>query len=190
MLFSLAVMWTAAVPANAQTTRTTAKPVSLAEFVIQQFGSTCTPLPATRVQTGDLDGDGIEDAVIAARCLNPLPDQADHNFTVIDPYNEFYGYGNVKVTSGFVTDTREQRGLCVLIIHGAEAGAWRAVAPRAKFIVINLPFETVAVKRLALKKKTVSAVFAEDPGEGTGIISAVFWDGKKYRYMPMGSSLE
>ena len=43
---------------------------------------------------GDLDGDGVEDVVIAARCKNPMLDEAEHNYTVMDPYNDFYGYGD------------------------------------------------------------------------------------------------
>ena len=38
---------------------------------------------------GDLDGDGMEDVVIAARCKNPMLDQAEHNYTVMDPYLRF-----------------------------------------------------------------------------------------------------
>jgi hypothetical protein len=58
--------------------------------------------------------------------------------------------------------------------------------------MINLPFKTLAVKKLALKKKTVLGVYMEERGEGEDTSSVVFWDGKKkrYRYQMLGSSLE
>ena len=80
----------------------------------------------------DLDGDGIEDLVVAARCTNPLADQAEDNFTVIDPYNRFYGYGNTKITTQFASEDPATRGLVLLVIHGAGAEAWRAADARRR----------------------------------------------------------
>jgi hypothetical protein len=55
-------------------------------------------------------------------------------------------------------------------------------------VIINLPFKEVVVK-LTVKKKTVMAIYAEETG-GDRMTSATFWDGKKYRYQPIGSSME
>ena len=80
------------------------------DFIQKQFGSTCKLMPGPPQLKADLDGDGIEDLVVAARCTNPLADQAEDNFTVIDPYNPFYGYGNTKITTQFASEdpaTRE-----------------------------------------------------------------------------------
>jgi len=33
----------------------------------------------------------VEDVAIAARCKNPMVDQAEHNYTVVDPYYDFFG---------------------------------------------------------------------------------------------------
>ena len=63
----------------------------------------------------------------------------------------------------------------------------RAV-PKAKFVIINLPFKQVAVKKLMVKKKPIMAIYAEETG-GDRMTSATFRDGKKYRYQPIGSSL-
>ena len=159
------------------------------DFVQKQFGSTCTLMPGPPQLKADMDGDGIEDLVVAARCTNALVDQAENNFTVIDPYNSFYGYGNTKITTQFASEDPATRGLVLLVIHGAGPEAWRAATPKAKFVIINLPFKQVAVKKLTVKKKNVMAIYAEETG-GDRMTSATFWDGKKYRYQPIGSSME
>jgi hypothetical protein len=159
------------------------------DFVKKQFGSSCTLMSGPPQLKADLDGDGIEDLVVAARCTNPLADQAENNFTVIDPYNAFYGYGNTKITTQFASEDPATRGLVLLVIHGAGPEAWQAAAPKAKFVIINLPFRQVAVKKLTVKKKIVMAIYAEETG-GDRMTSATFWDGKKYRYQPIGSSME
>jgi hypothetical protein len=166
-------------------------PASAADdnFIQKQFGSTCKLMPGPPQLKADLDGDGIEDLVVAGHCTNPLADQAEDNFTVIDPYNTFYGYGNTKVTTQFASEDPAVRGLVLLVIHGAGPEAWRAAAPKAKFVIINLPFKQISVKKLSVKKKTVMAIYAEETG-GDRMTSATFWDGKKYRYQPIGSSME
>src|SRR5271165_487181 len=87
------------------------------EFVQQQFGREFTLLPEFAPVFADLDGDGIEDVVIAARCKNPMLDQGDHNYTVMDPYDDFFGYGDPRITTTFSEGVPEFRGLVVLIIH-------------------------------------------------------------------------
>jgi hypothetical protein len=46
------------------------------------------------------------------------------------------------------------------------------------------------VKRLTLKKKTILGVYMEERGEGEDTSSVVYWDGKKYKYQQLGSTLE
>ena len=159
------------------------------DFIQKQFGSTCKLMPGPPQLKADLDGDGIEDLVVAGHCTNPLTDQAEDNFTVIDPYNAFYGYGNTKITTQFASEDPAVRGVVLLVIHGSGPEAWRAATPKAKFVIINLPFKQVAVKKLSVKKKTLMAIYAEETG-GDRMTSATFWDGKKYRYQPIGSSME
>ena len=159
------------------------------DFIKKQFGSTCTLMPGPPQMKADMDGDGVEDLIVAARCTNALVDQTENNFTVIDPYNSFYGYGNTKITTQFATEDPATRGLVLLVIHGTGAEAWRTATPKAKFVIINLPFKEVVVKKLTVKKKTVMAIYAEETG-GDRMTSATFWDGKKYRYQPIGSSME
>lgn len=160
------------------------------DFVHKQFGDNCSVLPGPPQFVGDLDGDGVDDLVMTARCKNPMADRDEYSFVVADPYNSFLGFGEVKVTSTFASDAPERRGVCLLIVHGAGPDAWKAETPKAKFLLINLPFKTLTVKRLALKKKTVLGIYMEEKGEGEDTSSVIFWDGKKYRYQPLGSSLE
>ena len=77
-------------------------------------------MPGPPQMKADMDGDGVEDLIVAARCTNALVDQTENNFTVIDPYNSFYGYGNTKITTQFATEDPATRGLVLLVIHGRE----------------------------------------------------------------------
>jgi hypothetical protein len=159
------------------------------EFVQKTFGKDFTFVSEVGGKISDMDGDGVQDVVIAARCKNPLLDEAEHNYSVIDPYDTFFGYGDPKVTMTFVEDSPTKRGLVVLIIHGAGPEAWYSETPKAKYVVINLPYRMLSVHKMRLKKKSVQAIYAEE-GNELGETSAVFFDGKNYRYIPMGSSME
>jgi hypothetical protein len=160
------------------------------ELIHKQFGDNCSLLAGPPQFVADLDGDGIDDLVVAARGKNPMADKDEYSFVVADPYDTFLGYSDIKVTSTFASDAPERRGITLLIIHGAEKDAWRAETPKAKFLLINLPFKTLTVKRLAMKKKTILGIYMEETGEGEDTSSVVFWDGKKYRYQQLGSTLE
>jgi len=168
----------------------TPSPAVTDDLIHKQFGENCSLLAGPQQFVADLDGDGIDDLVVAARCKNPMADKDEHNFVVADPYDAFLGYGDVKVTSTFASDEPERRGVSLLIIHGVGPDAWRAETPKAKFLLINLPFKTLTVKRLALKKKTVLGIYMEEQGEGESTSSVLYWDGKKYRYQQLGSTME
>ncbi len=140
------------------------------ELVHKQFGENCTLLVGPPQFTMDL--------------------RDEYSFQIVDPYDSFLGFGDVKVTSSFASDAPERRGVCLLIIHGDGPDAWRSEKPKAKFMLINLPFKTLAAKKLSLKKKMAMAIYMEETGEAENLSSVVFWDGKKYRYQPLGSSME
>jgi hypothetical protein len=160
------------------------------DFVHQQFGDSCSLTPQFPPITGDLNGDGVEDIVIVARCKNALIEQAEKNYKVIDPLDSFYGYGNPSITTGFAPDDPKLRGIALLVIHGTGADAWRSPTPQAKFVIINITVKTVTIKKMKVtKKKTTTAIFVEEAGADE-MTSAVFWDGRKYRYSPLGSSME
>jgi hypothetical protein len=169
--------------------RPPAEPAVDNAFVQKQFGSTCSLIGIEPLKA-DLDSDGIEDIVIPAKCTNPMMDQAEDSFVVVDPYNSFFGYGDPRVTTQFASEDPDRRGYTLLVIHGAGAEAWHAAVPKAKFLIVNLPFKLVVVKKMTVKKnKPIMGIFTEETG-GDQMTSVIFWDGKKYRYQPLGSSME
>ena len=160
------------------------------KFVVQQFGDSCSLDPNWQPMKADLNGDGIEDIVIVARCKNPLIDQSEKNYRVIDPMDSFFGYGNPAITTSFAPDDPKLRGVALLVIHGSGTNAWRAETPLAKFVIINLSVKRLAVKKMKVsRKKSATAIYVEEAG-GDQMTSAIFWNGKKYRYQPLGSSME
>lgn len=197
-LFLIATLFcfTAALAAQQAPATSSAVPVAAPspaiddDFVHKNFSDTCSLTPQWPPMTADLNGDGVEDIVIVARCKNPLIDQGQNNYKVIDPLDSFYGYGNVKITTGLAPDDPKVRGIALLIIHGAGTGAWRSPTPLAKFVVINLAVKTITVKKMKIsQKKSTTAIYIEEAGEDK-MTSAIYWDGHKYRYDPLGSAME
>jgi hypothetical protein len=162
----------------------------LAQYVKKEFGTkfTLSPMMPRGVGgqivkgaapivllTADLDGDGMEDAVIVVQSKNPMVDEKDFNYKVIDPYDGYFGFGDVRITRQFTTQDTENEHI-LLIVH-----SWRQTVPKAKYAIINLPFENLSIDRVVAKKKTRVAIKTE---EGGILTSSVYWDGKRYRYEP------
>src|SRR5579885_2266880 len=72
-------------------------------FIQKQFGSTCS-LIGMAPFVADLDGDGIDDIAIPAKCTNPMMNMTENGYAVIDPYNAFFGYGNPAITTQFASE--------------------------------------------------------------------------------------
>lgn len=156
--------------------------IELATVVKQQFGATFT-LPRaypTPLIVADFDGDGVDDVAIVADSKEPLPDSFSFKYTVADPYNSYFGYGNPAATSTFNTSD-PARNHDLLIIFGAGADAWHAASPKAKFVIINLPFDSIEVSRMLIKKNR-PPIFVIKAREAQIMDSAVFWDAKKKRW--------
>ncbi len=158
-------------------------------FVQKEFGSSCTVNQDVPPSAADLNADGIEDVVIPARCTDPMMDQGQNGYTVIDPFFAFYGYGNPAITTQYSTELPENRSLALLIIQGIGKEAWRATAAKQKFLIVNLPYKQISIKKIKYKKKTLMAIYAVESGSDQ-MTSAIVWDGKKYRYLPVGASME
>ncbi len=169
-------------PAAAKASDTQPKFESLAGLVKQQFGSTftLTAMKTTSVLTADLDGDGVEDLVLVADSLDPLPDSFQYKYTVSDPYNTFFGFGNPRQTAGYGRSDPGHNHF-LLVIFGAGPDGWRAATPKAKFVLINIPFDTVEVGRLIVKKNR-PPLFMIRTVESRLMDSAVYFDVKKKRW--------
>lgn len=159
-------------------------------FVQKQFGPEFTLLPNFAPLRGDLDGDGVEDIVIPARGKSVLIGEAEYHYKALDPYSSFFGLGDPKITSGFGAEDPKYRGYVLLVIHGSGAEAWHADTPKAKFVLINIPYKQVALKRVQVKrKKVVTAIYTEETSADE-MTSATYFDGRKYKYEPMGTNLQ
>ncbi len=156
------------------------------DFIHKQFGEEFNLVDMSAPFVRDIDGDGVDDRVIVAHSKKPMLDAAEHSYKVIDPYYNFYGYGNPKLTADFGSEDLTEKNLVVLVIHGSGPEAWRAETPKAKFVIINLPLKRIAVRRLQLRKKQVNAIFAVE-ADASASDSVVFWDGKQYKYQPIGT---
>jgi hypothetical protein len=160
----------------------------LEDFIHQQFGDGFALMPTSKPYVRDIDGDGVEDFVIAAVSKKPMLDAGEHNYRVIDPYYTFYGYGDPKITNTLGSEDLKTKNLVILIINGAGTDAWKAEVPKSKYVVINMPFKEISVRRLQIKKKVViNAIFAEE-NDSTAVDSVLYWDGRQYKYFPLGMS--
>jgi hypothetical protein len=160
-------------------------------LVKQQFGPgfTVTSSLQTSLIVADFDGDGVEDVAIVADSKDPLPDSFALKYLVADPYYSFFGYGNPRETAGFGrADPGHSHDL--LVIFGTGAEAWRTATPKAKFVIINVPFDTIDVGRMMIKRNK-PPIFVIKAQETRLMESSVFWDAKrkKWKWQP-GDTLE
>jgi hypothetical protein len=186
MKFLCRVLFLAACVAAAQSSQPS-QPVTnddaaqLAALVKQQFGATFK-LPAkfpTPLITADFDGDGVEDVAIVASSKEPLPDSFAFKYEVSDPYHAFFGFGNPKITSSMSADPEHTHD--VLVIFGSGKDAWHAAVPKAKFVLINVPFDSLEVGRMLISKKK-PPIFVIKALETQVMSSAVWYDAKKKKW--------
>jgi hypothetical protein len=158
----------------------------LQKIVAREFGPSFKVLTEFPALQADLDGDNKPDMIIVATSDDPMLDQAQFHYKVADPYDTFFGFGDPTLTSKFRTDPGVRRML--LIIHDwqeperdlksvpkANRESWKA-----KFVLINLPFQKLEMGRALINKKVVTAIKAQE-AEGQ---SYVYWAGKKYKWHP------
>jgi hypothetical protein len=165
------------------------------KFVHDHFGKEFTLMPEFPPMVADMNGDGIDDLVLAARTKSPMLDAGGFEYSVSDPYHSFYGFGDPKVTSAFTTDDPSRKSIVLLVIHGSGPEAWRAEKPKGKFVLINIPVQTVSVRRVKIGKKLLMAIGIEEYGADR-TTSAILWAGnvKKntggYKYQPLGAAMD
>src|SRR5260221_6255160 len=138
----------------------TAKTESIATVVKQQFGSTFSVATnlATSFIVSDFDADGVEDVAIVADSKDPLPDSYDFKYEVADPYNSYFGYGNPRITAAF-NSSDKLRNHSLLVIFGASKEGGTPTTPKAKFVLVNIPFDTVEAGRMLTRKKNKPPIF-------------------------------
>lgn len=156
---------------------------NVSALVKQQFGSNFK-IPdkfPTVLIAADFDGDGVEDVAIVADSRDPMTDSYDYKYSVSDPYYSYFGYGNPVNTVGFGRSDME-RNHDLLIIFGAGADAWHAATPKAKFVVINVPFDEITVGRMQIKKGKPPIFVIKAVETRSMDDSAVFWDAKKKKW--------
>jgi hypothetical protein len=154
-------------------------PTQLAALVKQQFGDTFTvpakfASPVTLV--ADFDGDGVPDIAIVANSKDPIPDSYAFKYEVSDPYHAYFGFGNARLMSSFNVDPEHTHS--VLVIFGVGKEAWRAATPKAKYVMVNVPFDTVEVGRMLTNKKK-PPIFIIKTIESQIMDSALWFDTKK-----------
>src|SRR6266567_268643 len=166
-----------------------AKAESIVTIVKQQFGSTfsVTTTMAVSFIVSDFDADGVEAVAIVADSKDPLPDSYEFKYEVADPYNSYFGYGNPRVTAAFNSSER-LRSHSLLVILGAGKEGWRSATPKAKYVLVNVPFDSVEAGRMLTKKKK-PPIFVIKAVESQLMDSAVWFDAKrkKWHWEPGGS---
>ncbi len=145
----------------------------LQAMVDTNFGDGFAIDPKFKPLMADFDLDGAEDLAVVAFGKTPMANALDHDFRVIDPYDSYFGFGDARLTTKF-SDFGDGTSHCVLMIHD-----WHGAKPKAKFVIVNLPFEQLSLTKTAVKKKSVAALSAVELG---GLSSVVYWDGKKYKW--------
>jgi hypothetical protein len=149
-----------------------------AKLVAREFGESFKPLKQFAPMALDLDNDGAEDLVVAVTAQNPLVGEAKYNYQVADPYSASFGFHDTKLLLQFPTEVQPQ---FLAIIHN-----WKAEKPKAKFVLANIPFIKLQPGILKVKKKSFVTVENIDT---TGVRGATYWDGKKYKWMPIGEDI-
>jgi hypothetical protein len=154
----------------------------LTALVKQQFGSTFALQPKfpTPIITADFDGDGVEDAAIVAISQEPFPDSFQFKYTVVDPYNSYFGMSNPNLSASFSTvdPTRNHE---LLVILGSGPDAWRSPVPKAKWVMINVPFDEISAGRMLIRKDH-PPIFVIKVKEAELMTACVYWDAKKKRW--------
>jgi len=154
----------------------TGKPQSPLEVLVQkQFGPDFRIDSRFEPMYADFDADGKEDVALIGFSKHPLGGSAAFKYTVLDPYDSYFGIGDPQITTHYAGFS-DGSSHCILFIHD-----WKGEAPKSKWVIVNVPFDKVAPGQVTTRKKTVPAVATVETG---GLSSLVYFDGKKYKWEP------
>ena len=154
----------------------TGKPQSPLESLVEkQFGTDFSVDERFEPMYADFDADGREDLAIIGFSKHPLGGSAKYKYTVVDPYDTYFGVGDPQITTHYAGFS-DGSSHCILFIHD-----WKGEAAKSKWVIVNVPFNKVAPGLVTMKKKTVPAVATVEVG---GLSSLVYFDGKKYKWEP------
>lgn len=159
-------------------------------YIAREFGPGFVLAPKMPVLLGDLDGDGLEDAIFIVSGGNPLIGAGAFNYTVLDPYDGYWSFGDPNLNA-HITQTDPGPHYIVLVAHD-----WRGEAAKAKFVFINLPFKQISLTPTTLntkhfkKSKDRKIIAAIATIETDGQTGAIFWNGKTYKFVQLGNADE
>ena len=144
--------------------------------VEREFGSRFKVVAKFPPMFGDFDGDGKEDLAVIVTG-SPARDQAGHSYKLIDPYDSFFGYGDVRITMSFPIHA-EGQALC---------GHRSRLARRAPQGEIRHREFALRAHRGQPRPVEEEARLGAFHHRSTGTQAEVFWDGKKYRWQAVGA---
>jgi hypothetical protein len=160
------------------------------QYVAREFGPGFKLSANQPVLLGDLDGDGREDAVFVVTGGNPLVGAGAFGYNVIDPYDGYWSFSDPALNS-HLTQVDPGPHYLLLIAHD-----WQGEKARAKYVVMNLPFKQISLTPTTMgsgglfksrEKKVVAAIATVEQDGQTG---AMFWNGKTYKFVQLGSQDE
>ncbi len=154
-----------------------------AAYLLQEFGPSFKLVPKFPPLFGDLNGDGAEDIVLFATSPTPLLAREQFNFRVEDPYDAYFGTGDVEITSQFTLHFDSSASDLLIVFGWRQPASARDPKRISKFVLINTPMDTASLVSLRLKKKHIQAIEAVDR---TTLHSLVYWNGKRWRWSAQG----
>ena len=156
------------------------------KYISREFGPGFLIAAKMPILLGDLDGDGLEDAVFIVTGGNPLLGAGAFHYTVLDPYDGYWSFGDPSLNA-HIMQTDPGPHYLVLIAHD-----WRGEKAKAKYVFINLPFKEISLTPTTLGKhfrkgKDQKVIAAIETLENDGQQGAVFWNGKTYKFIQLGN---
>lgn len=160
-------------------------PVPLADpaaYIAREFGPDFKYDPRVAPMVGDLDGDGRQDLVLVARAKKPLAGREKYHYEVDDPYDSYFGNGDVRQTSQFTLHFDGSERQLLIVFAWRDAETQRKLHP-AKCVLINTPFDRAQFLTIRLQRKPQGAISLV---EHSTLHTIVFLKGHKWHWQAQG----